>query len=130
MKGRVHSIKGKTVSIIPENTGCFGCMGGECGKRLVLVNAENGENLPLAPGRIVEADTEAGAALGQGLFALLLPAAGFAAGFLLAGLITAEEAARAAGGFLAMLACAFACFLFRRRFPPRGKTVIRRIVAE
>ncbi|MDR1420949.1 MAG: SoxR reducing system RseC family protein [Treponema sp.] len=130
MRGRVHSIKGKTVFIIPENAACFGCMNGRCGKRLVLIGAENRENLSLAPGRIVETDTHPGAVLAQGVFALLPPAAGFAAGFFIMGLLTAAGIAKAACGVLFMLACGFACFLFRRRFPPREKTVVRRVLAS
>ncbi|MDR1286046.1 MAG: SoxR reducing system RseC family protein [Treponema sp.] len=129
MRGRVHSVRGKTVFIIPENTACFGCMKGGCGKRIVLVGAENRDGFSLAPGRIVETDVNRGALLAQALFALLPPAAGFAAGFFITGLLPAAGIAREAGGIFLMLSGGFACFLFRRRFPSREKPVVSRVLA-
>jgi positive regulator of sigma E activity len=128
MRGLVSSVEGRRVLIAFRQDSCAGCPGTGCGRRSRLVAAENRENLPLKPGQLVETAQETGAALRQGILALIPPAAGFAAGFVLAGLVSPEEGARAAGGVLLMAVGAAVCCLLRRRFPPREKTFVSRIL--
>jgi hypothetical protein len=128
MTGRIYSIDGNLVSIIPENIECSGCADSGCTKRSGIFTVENRENLPIAPGQIVETAPSPGRTVLQGFFALFPPAAGFAAGFFLTGFLTTAEGAKAAGGILLMAAGGLACYFIRRLFPPR-EAVIKRIVA-
>ncbi|MDR2370624.1 MAG: SoxR reducing system RseC family protein [Treponema sp.] len=128
MTGRVHSVDGNLVSIIPENIRCPGCAHSGCKKRPVFFTVENRENLPLVPGQMVETASGPGRAVLQGFFALLPPAAGFAAGYVLSGFLTAAEGAKAAGGVLLMAAGGLACCFIRRLFPPGERAVIKRII--
>jgi hypothetical protein len=68
----------------------------------------------------------------QGLFACLPLFAGFLAGFfLISGAFpSAGEGARAAGGALGLFAGGGLTLLIRRRYPPRKKNSITRILSE
>jgi positive regulator of sigma E activity len=125
MTGRVHSIEGNLVSIIPHIR-CSLCTDSKCKKRAGFFTVENRENLPLVPGQMVETASGSGKTILQGFFALLPPAAGFAAGYVLSGFLGAAEGAKAAGGILLMAAGGFACYFIRRR--PRERAVIKRII--
>jgi sigma-E factor negative regulatory protein RseC len=127
MTARVHAVSGGVITIEPgENTGCFGCMNQDCKNRLSLFTAENPQNLPLAPGQLVEAANSPALLLRQGLLALLPPLIGFIAGFFLTGLFfpVAGEGAKAAGGAFLLFAAGAGCYLLQRRSPP-GQTVYR-----
>jgi positive regulator of sigma E activity len=129
MTGRVYSIDGNLVSVIPENIRCSLCADSGCKKRSGLFTVENRKNLPLIPGQMVETAPSPGRTILQGFFALLPPAAGFAAGYVLSGFLTAAEGAKAAGGILLMAAGGFACYAVRRLFPPRERPHIKRVIA-
>ena len=125
--GRIREIRGSTLIITRESPiACFSCMNAECKAKAITYTAENPAGLSLLPGQLVEPEAAA-SALRQGLAALLPPVLGFIAGYVLTGVLypTAGEAARAAAGALALFAAAFACYVVRRRFPPK---TIRRVI--
>jgi hypothetical protein len=105
-------------------------MKGDCGKRPAPLIVEcRGDPVP-APGRLVETGVSPGALAGETLCGVLIPAAGFIAGFFLARLPfpQAGEGARAAAGVLFLFAGALALYLIRRRFPPKTAPRILRII--
>ncbi|MDR1173874.1 MAG: hypothetical protein LBK83_00210 [Treponema sp.] len=82
-----------------ETGACFGCLNISCKKRL----PSKGE--PLSRGGLL-----------QGLPALLIPAAGFVAGFILPGILVpgAAEALQAACGMIALFASAGVWYILQR----------------
>jgi sigma-E factor negative regulatory protein RseC len=126
-RGTIKEIRGTSLLIDRENDiACFGCMDKECKARSFSYSAENTAGLNLKPGQLVETETAA-SPLKQGLGALLPPALGFIAAYVITGLAVpdAGEPLRAAAGALLLFAVAGALYLVRRSRPPR---IIRRVV--
>jgi positive regulator of sigma E activity len=102
-----------------------------CHKRGVLAAAENRDALPLKPGQLVETGQAPRGLLLQGLGAFLPLVLGFIAGYAVVHALfpAAGEGARAAGGALCLFAGGTLAFLFRRRYPAKEITRIKRVIA-
>jgi positive regulator of sigma E activity len=130
MRGRVLELNGNLATIEPERPfQCFGCMRGECGK-IAPVKAEKARDRELAPGQLVETGVSGKALFTQALGAFLVPAAGFAGGYLAAARFfpSLGEASRAAAGALCLFAAGAAFYAFRKRFPPKTLPRILRVL--
>jgi sigma-E factor negative regulatory protein RseC len=132
MIGKIRSVSGKMVVIEPDRpAGCFGCMRQDCAKGLAPITAENRDNLDLAPGLLVETGSSSRTLLQQCAAALSPPLLGFAAGFLLSGIIFPQsgDALRAACGALLLFAAALGFYFFRRQYPPKNIPRILRVIS-
>jgi hypothetical protein len=130
MTARVVSVSGRRVTLVPAGDLCFGCVKGNCGKRPAPLIIEcRGGPVPV-PGQLVETGLSPGALIGETLYSVLIPAAGFIAGFFLARLLFphAGEGARAAAGVLFLFPGGLILYLIRRRFPPGSPLRTIRIV--
>ena len=132
-KGMVRELKGSHVIVAPDTSAlCFGCMSQECKHHSggVLITAENPQSLPLKPGQIVEVEAPGASILKQAMKALLPPALGFAAGYLLARHLfpAAGEGAAAGLGVVFLFAVAFIVYRIRKKFPASKEYKVNRII--
>jgi sigma-E factor negative regulatory protein RseC len=128
--GKIREINGKTVEIKPDSlTACFGCMKEEC-KACGSISAENPLSLSLKAGQTVEVSAPAASIFRQALAALVPPALGFIAGFLLTRLFlpSAGEGACAAAGVIFLFAAAFIVYAVRKRKPLSKVYTVTRII--
>jgi positive regulator of sigma E activity len=133
MTARVCTVSGSTVTLLPDSgIECFGCMAGECKKRPTLLAAENHSDTDLRPGQLVETVLPLGALVRDGGAALLPPLLGFMGGFFLVRIFspTAGDAACAAAGVLFLFAGSAAAYVVRRRFPPKTRLAIKRVIGD
>ncbi|GHV82309.1 hypothetical protein AGMMS49991_08670 [Spirochaetia bacterium] len=139
--GRVQAVFGNAVTIQREpsadlrSNACFGCMNGECRTShtrlpVGLITAENHTGQELQPGQLVETGVTVSSLIIQILTVLCAPLLGFAAVYVLTGLIFAvlSEGARAACGVLGLFAAAGILYLIRRKYPSRIKVSILRVL--
>lgn len=129
----------------PRSSACFGCMNGECRTsrdrplanrppvnrpQAGLIIAENRTGQELQPGQLVETEVTASSLIIQILTTLCLPLLGFAAVYILTGLIfpALSEGAQAACGVLGLFAVAGILYLIRRKFPSQAKISIVRVL--
>ena len=128
--GTVREIRGNTFIVVPDMGGaCFGCMNQECGAP-GIITVENSKALPLNIGQIVEIKASSASLLRQALAALLPPAFGFAAGYVLAGLVfpQAGEGASAGLGAVFLFAAAFIVYKVRKLKPPERVFTVTRVI--
>ncbi|MDR0707647.1 MAG: SoxR reducing system RseC family protein [Treponema sp.] len=130
MKGRIYSIEGRTVFLLPEQTDCFGCMAQERCRKLQLIVAENRTGRELSPGQFVETETAKRSLVRQTLSSLLPLFAGFIAGFALAGVFSplSGDGTRGAAGVAGLLLAGFAVYALRKRFPDKSRSHIVRVI--
>ncbi|QQO11051.1 SoxR reducing system RseC family protein [Breznakiella homolactica] len=131
--GRISRIEGSAVTIKGGEIGsCFGCMNQECKSNQRVFTAENSYNLPLAAGQVVETETPARSSIFQAAAAILPPALGFIAAFMLTGLLVpgSGDGARAAAGVLGMFLVSFIVYLIRKHLIPAAMPRITRILDE
>jgi sigma-E factor negative regulatory protein RseC len=97
-----------------------------CPSNQALLTALNRKSLPLVPGQRVGVEFPAGSALVQALTALLPPLLGFAAGYVLGGLVLPpeREALRAALGGGGLFFAAGIVYFIRKYLPPGLPTVV------
>ena len=131
--GRIQELKGDLVIVAPEKgIACFGCLNMECKKNGGFITAENTSALPLAAGLTVEVRAPLASILIQALAALLPPALGLAASFLLARrlLPNAGEGAIAGIGVVCLFVTAFVIYKLRQKFPVGKAYTVTRVVRE
>lgn len=130
MKGRIHSIEGKTVFLLPEQAGCFGCMAQERCRKFQLIAAENRTGRELSPGQFVETETAKQSLVRQTLSSLLPLFIGFTAGFALAGVFSPLSGGgmRGAAGVAGLFLAGFAVYALRKRFPDKSRPHIVRVI--
>ncbi|MDR1909382.1 MAG: SoxR reducing system RseC family protein [Spirochaetaceae bacterium] len=126
-RGCIETIGEETVTVRQERgIACFGCMNQECKNTRGLIIARNATGRELRAGQLVETDIPGASILIETLGALLPPFLGFAAAYLVSGLLGLPESARAALGALGLFAAAGLLYLYRRSFPARtGPEIIR-----
>jgi positive regulator of sigma E activity len=128
MTGQVHAIDETGVIIAEKNSACFGCMNQKCGAKPRFFTVENGLNLPLHVGQLVETGVPKRVVALQALVALFPPLAGFIALFALTGALfpALNESALAASGICGLFLAAFITYCFRKRFPSKKNPHILR----
>jgi sigma-E factor negative regulatory protein RseC len=125
--GRIRDISGDTVTLIEEKSeACFGCMNRECGRPPQTFRAGNPRRLSLSPGQTVEAEIPPSSLVREALLSLLPPILGFMAAYALTGLLFSTG--EAVGGVAGLFGTAFLLYRLRRRFPPRARCRILRVV--
>ena len=129
--GKIREICGSRVTIALDRSAyCFGCINHECKSNGGFISAENPLDLSLETGQTVEVKTPALniRLLGQAFKALLPPALGFTAGFIIIRLFfpAATEGAAAALGAVFLFVFAFIVYKTSKK-PPAGSgfTILR-----
>ncbi|MDR2793978.1 MAG: SoxR reducing system RseC family protein [Treponema sp.] len=130
MKGRIYNIEGKTVFILPEQVGCFGCMSQKCSRKFQLVATENRTGREVSPGQIVETEIAKNPLMKQMCLSLLPLLVGFTVGFMLTSIFfpLSRDGAKAAAGVAGLCVAGFAVYALRKRFPSNGYPHIIKIL--
>jgi len=129
-RGKVYEIKGTSIVVSPDKSpACFGCMNQECKSNGGFIFAENPKALDIKGGQTVEVQVKGASLLKQALMALLPPAFGFAAGFILTRLLFPQAGERAAfAGLLFLFISAFVIFKVRAKIPAGKIFTVSRII--
>jgi positive regulator of sigma E activity len=130
MKGIIYNIEGKTVFIMPEQSGCFGCLAQECSRQPHLIAARNRTRWKLFPGQIVETETAKKSLVKQICSSLLPLLIGFITGYMISGIFlhVSGDNTRMAAGVVGLFIAGFVMYALRKRFPTNGYPSIIRVL--